>query len=159
MVKTSSRSKPPRKRAAPLLQASDFRSFLVDEAMLMAPGDASTALEQADEARTQARQDGAKHPLLPRQVDLALRLLEDHASGKCPQVPYYSVALLTAAVLYLLDPLDVIPDWIPGGTSDDALIFELAFELGAAGVERYCNWKDIEVDGLFAKPKKRARKQ
>jgi uncharacterized membrane protein YkvA (DUF1232 family) len=120
--------------------------------MLMAPGDVRTVLDEADQVRRRARKDGENHPLLPRQVELALRILEDHDAGRCPQVPYYSVALLTVAVLYFLDPVDVIPDWIPGiGTSDDALVFELALELGAAGVERYCVWKGVPTEGLFVK--------
>ncbi len=151
-TRTTPRKASPKAEKIPLLRASDFRSYLNEKAMLMAPGDVQTVLDQADEARRQARNDGENHPLLPRQVDLALRLLEDHDTGECPQVPYYSVALLAVAVLYLLDPVDVIPDWIPGiGTSDDALVFELALELGAAGVERYCTWKGIPTDGLFVK--------
>jgi uncharacterized membrane protein YkvA (DUF1232 family) len=60
------------------------------------------------------------------------------------------VSLLTVALLYLLDPLDVIPDWIEGaGSADDALVFELAFDLGRAGIERYCTWKGISTDGML----------
>jgi uncharacterized membrane protein YkvA (DUF1232 family) len=84
---------------------------------------------------------------------LALHLITDHADGNCPQIPYYTVCLLTVALLYFVDPLDVIPDWIPGvGGSDDGLMFELAFELGRPGIERYCTWKGISTDGLLLHP-------
>jgi uncharacterized membrane protein YkvA (DUF1232 family) len=85
-----------------------------------------------------------------------MRLVLDHAEGECPQIPYYTVSLLAVALLYLLDPLDVIPDWIEGaGSADDAVIFELAFELGRPGIERYCTWKGISTDGLLPPPKGR----
>jgi uncharacterized membrane protein YkvA (DUF1232 family) len=88
-----------------------------------------------------------------------LQLLSDHDAGACPQVPFQTIALLTAAVLYLLNPMDVIPDWLPGGTSDDALIMELAFEMGAPGIERYCTWKEIPIDGLIGPSKPAKRRQ
>jgi uncharacterized membrane protein YkvA (DUF1232 family) len=68
------------------------------------------------------------------------------------------VCLLAVAVLYFVDPLDVIPDWIPVvGATDDALVFELAFVLARPGVERYCTWKGISTDGILLPPKGPAR--
>ena len=87
-------------------------------------------------------------------------MLQDHAAGLSPQIPYYTVCLLAVAVLYFVDPLDVIPDWIPGvGTADDALVYELAFALARRGVERYCTWKGISTDGILAPPKPRVQPQ
>src|SRR5690606_20037945 len=85
--------------------------------------------------------------------ELALQLVNEHAAGACPQIPYQTVAMLAVALLYLSDPIDVIPDWIPGvGSSDDALVFELAFQLARPGIERYCAWKGIETDGILGRP-------
>ncbi len=150
----ASRSKRPRRRSAPLLQRSDFTAYLREKADLIAPGDVETAVSGAKQARRRAAKDN--HPRMHRQLDLALQLLADHAAQKCPQIPYHTVSLLAVAVLYFLDPMGAIPDWLPGvGTSDDALVFELAFELGAPGVQRYCDWKDLPTDGLLPKPRKR----
>ena len=141
-----------KKPSASLPTPADFRTYLREKAMQIAPGDISTALGQREEALEKASQGGDNHPRMLRQTEVALELLDDHEAGRCPQVPYHTVSLLGVAVLYLLNPVDVIPDWIPGlGISDDALVLELAFELGAAGVERYCTWKSISTDGLFNK--------
>jgi uncharacterized membrane protein YkvA (DUF1232 family) len=153
------RSKAKGKQAEPVLKSSDFSTYLSEQAALMAPGDVETALVQREEASDKAAKDASRHPRLPRQVDLALQLLSDHDAGACPQVPFQTIALLTAAVLYLLNPMDVIPDWLPGGTSDDALIMELAFEMGAPGIERYCTWKEIPIDGLIGPSKPAKRRQ
>lgn len=154
------RSKTKGKRAEPLLKSTDFSTYLMEQAAMMAPGDVETALSQREEAAEQAAKDASLHPRLQRQVDVALQLLSDHDAGACPQVPFQTVSLLTAAILYLLNPMDVIPDWLPGGTSDDALVMELAFEIGAPGIERYCTWKEIPIDGLIgpSKPAKRRKK-
>jgi uncharacterized membrane protein YkvA (DUF1232 family) len=147
-------------RTEPLFKASDFRAYLAEKSALIAPADVESLLTRRDELTSKAVADADRHPLLRRQVDVALQLLADHDAGACPQIPYDTIALLTVAALYLLDPNDVIPDWIAGiGTSDDALVFELAFEMGGPGVERYCTWKDIAVDGLFAKRDRTRRRR
>jgi len=139
-----------------LLSSNDFKSYLREKAEQLAPGDLETMLKQIDAARRRADQQRDAHPRLSRHADLALQLVTDHAEGQCPQIPYSTVCLLTVALLYFVDPLDVIPDWIPGaGGSDDGLMFELAFELGRPGIERYCTWKGISTDGLLIQPPKR----
>ncbi len=131
---------------------------MLDRAALIAPGDVESLLGQAASARRKLAAHAQAPPRLQRQLDIALRMLGDHAARRCPQIPYHTVALLAAAVLYFLRPVDAVPDWLPRvGLSDDALIFELAFELGQAGVERYCAWKEISGDGLLARRKRRVR--
>ena len=48
---------------------------------------------------------------------LALRLLRD------PRAPMAAKVLLGATALYLISPLDIIPDWIPAlGQADDLIV-------------------------------------
>jgi uncharacterized membrane protein YkvA (DUF1232 family) len=144
---TRGRRRPQEKR---LLESTDFTSYLREKAEQLAPADLQTLLAQSEAVRERAEKERDRHPRLLRQVQLALRLLHDHADGQCPQIPYYTICLLAVALLYFADPLDVIPDWIPGiGTADDALVLELAFELGRPGIERYCIWKGISTEGLL----------
>ena len=137
-----------------MLASADFTSYLREKAEQFAPGDLQTLVGQADAVRARTEVVRATHPRLLRQAELALRLLQDHAAGQCPQIPYYTVCLLAVAVLYFVDPLDVIPDWLPVvGATDDALVFELAFALARPGIERYCTWKGISTDGILLPPK------
>jgi len=152
MPRQVSGTKPPRKPAAketaavPLLDPRDVRAYLLRQAADIAPADVQTLLAQADEVRRKAAGDNQRHELFHRQIDLALQLLEDHAEGACEQIPYRTVSLLAAALFYWLEPMDFIPDFLPGiGTSDDALVLELAFELAASGIERYCTFKDVPL--------------
>jgi len=136
-------------RVEPLLSKNDFASYLQEKAREMAPRDVDVIVRGAKAARERAAAD--HHPRLGAQVDLAMRILTDHATGACPQIPYYTISLLAEAIYYFLDPNDAIPDWIPDvGTADDALIVELAFELGAAGVGRYCAWRGINLASFMA---------
>jgi uncharacterized membrane protein YkvA (DUF1232 family) len=159
MAQTKTRRGRPARRKA-LLASSDFISYLHEKAEQLAPADLQQVVADTDRVRERLETLAAERPRLRRQGELALRLIDDHAAGQCPQIPYYTVCLLAVAVLYFVDPLDVIPDWIPGvGTSDDALVFELAFTLGRAGIERYCTWKGIATDDVLtpAKPRVAAR--
>jgi uncharacterized membrane protein YkvA (DUF1232 family) len=156
MAHTKARGRRPA-RGKSLLASTDFTSYLREKADQLAPADLQPVLAQADTVRGRAERVRVDHPRLQRQVDLAIRVVEDHAHGKCPQIPFHTISLLAVALLYFIDPLDVIPDWIPGaGSADDGLLFEFAFSLGRPGIERYCTWKGISTDGLLL-PEKAAR--
>lgn len=144
------------KQREPLLKRGDFAAHLEAKARETAPRDVEILLGQAEEARQRARGVSSR---MGRQMDLALDLLADHAAGECPQIPFHTVSLLAEAVFYVLDPNDVIPDWIPGiGNLDDAVVLELAFELGASGVGRYCSFKEIDWSDLKAGGGRRGRR-
>lgn len=137
-------------RTEPLLKKADFSAHLEAKARETAPRDVEILLADAEAARERA---ASVSPRMGRQMDVALELLVDHAAGECAQIPFHTVSLLAEAVFYVLDPNDVIPDWIPGiGKLDDALVLELAFELGAAGIHRYCDFKGLDTTHLFAAP-------
>ena len=141
----------------PLLPIADVRAYIREKAAVIAPGDVEALVARSEELLERAAGEDDPHPRLSRQAALALRLLADHSEGSAPQIPYFTVSVLAMALFYFLDQADAIPDSIPVvGTSDDALVMELAFEMGAAGIRRYCDWKDLSTEGLLPKPKSQA---
>jgi uncharacterized membrane protein YkvA (DUF1232 family) len=127
------------------LRPDDFRDYLRAKAETIAPADVARLAAHAGDLRARAARHASEHPLLAERLALALDLVADHMAERCPQIPYYTVALLAAALYYFVAPVDVIPDFLPGvGLSDDALMIELAVGLGAAGVERYLAWKGLD---------------
>ena len=146
-------------KSTPLLNTADFTSYLNEKCMQLAPGDVKTLLPQAASIRRRAREIGVSRPRMRRQIDFALMLVEEHSKGRCPQIPYYTIATMAVALLYFSDPVDVIPDWIPGvGITDDAIVFELAFGMARAGIERYCAWKSLPMNELYPPPPPAAAK-
>lgn len=140
-------------RRPPLLQSKDFTAYLNEKCAQIATGDLEEVIRQASSIRERAAEDAATRPRMQRQAEFALMLVEEHEAGRAPQIPLYTIAMMGVALLYFADPLDVIPDWIPGiGRSDDALVFELAFGLARAGIERYCAWKSLPTDGILSPP-------
>jgi len=140
-------------KSTPLLNTADFTSYLNEKCMQLAPGDVKALLTQANAIRRRSKEIAADRPRMLRQIDFALMLVEEHSKGRCPQIPYYTIATLAVALLYFSDPVDVIPDWIPGvGITDDAIVFELAFVMARPGIDRYCAWKSLPMAELYPPP-------
>jgi uncharacterized membrane protein YkvA (DUF1232 family) len=138
----------------PLLEPSDIRRIVLDAAVQIAPADVVELMTREDELREEGRQLQAPElALLREQLELALDCLKDHVEGNCPQIPFYTISLLGAAVWYFGDVLDVIPDFLPKiGMLDDAAVMAMAFQLAASGLRRYCTWKGRAVDSVLGQP-------
>jgi len=63
-------------------------------------------------------------PLTPvkRDVQTLLRLLRAYGEGRYRQVSGKNLALAGLGLLYLVSPLDLVPDFLPGGFTDDAAV-------------------------------------
>jgi len=63
-------------------------------------------------------------PLTPikKDVQTLLRLMRAYGEGRYRQVSGKNLALAGLGLLYLVSPLDVVPDFLPGGFADDAAV-------------------------------------
>jgi uncharacterized membrane protein YkvA (DUF1232 family) len=59
---------------------------------------------------------------LKRDLQTLLRLMRAYGEGRYRQVSGKNLALAGLGLLYLVSPLDVLPDFIPGGFADDAAV-------------------------------------
>ena len=89
-------------------------------------------------------------------VDFAARarlffeMLMDYASGRYTDLPWRTVATLTATVMYLLTPIDIIPDFIFFfGLLDDAALLYAAMRLIKVDLIEYCKFKGYDSDYFF----------
>lgn len=86
-----------------------------------------------------------KLPKLKRwmeQARLILELVKDYWAGRYREVPYWAISAGALALLYVLNPADVIPDVIIGiGYLDDATVVAFCLKLIERELERYKEWK------------------
>ncbi len=73
---------------------------------------------------------------------IMLSLVRDYLSGAYREVPYWVMGAVALALLYFLNPLDLIPDAVPGfGYLDDATVIAFCMKLIDHELERYKAWK------------------
>jgi uncharacterized membrane protein YkvA (DUF1232 family) len=134
--------RPPAGRDA-LLRRADIVEFLTEHAARIAAPDVTLLVGEGEELRAKvATLRGERFEAFRREVGEALGCLEDYAAGRCPQIPYHTVALLAAGLFYVHDPVGAVPDFLPKlGAVDDALVMAVATRLAAEGLRRYNTWK------------------
>ena len=89
------------------------------------------------------------------QGKLILSMVKDYWSGKYREVPYWVISAGALALLYVLNPVDVIPDIILGvGYLDDATVVAFCLKLIERELERYKEWQSAQKNPAAAKSAK-----
>lgn len=71
-----------------------------------------------------------------------LLMLNDYRKGLYKDVPWMTISTLVFTLLYVLNPLDLIPDFIPViGYLDDVTVFAFGLNLIQKDLRRYLDWK------------------
>ena len=76
-------------------------------------------------------------------VKLYFQMLGDVFTGKYKKVPVGTIAAIIGTLLYVLSPVDFIPDFLPGGFVDDAGILVLCLNFTKYDIEEYKKFKGI----------------
>lgn len=75
-------------------------------------------------------------------VPAIISLIRSYIRKEYENVPASSIAAGLAAILYLVSPVDIIPDLVPGiGLLDDAAVFVTCWKLIHDDVEKYKEWR------------------
>ncbi len=77
-------------------------------------------------------------------VKLYFKMLADIFTGKYKQVPVGTIAAIVGTLLYVLSPVDLLPDFLPGGFVDDAGIVALCLSFTKRDLEEYKAFKAQE---------------
>lgn len=76
-------------------------------------------------------------------IRLMFSMLRDYWQGSYRQVPWKSIAAIAGALIYVLNPLDLIPDLLLGiGFLDDAGVVAACLALVESDLLRYAAWKE-----------------
>jgi uncharacterized membrane protein YkvA (DUF1232 family) len=74
------------------------------------------------------------------------RLLKAFMKGKYTSIPWKPMLLITAAVIYFINPADLIPDWILAvGLTDDAGILMMVYASVKTELEKFVAWENAQL--------------
>ncbi len=76
-----------------------------------------------------------------------LSLLKDYWKKNYTETPWYAIASMVFTLLYVLNPLDLSPDYIPiVGYIDDVTVFSFALTLVNKDLVTYKKWKSEQIE-------------
>ena len=103
--------------------------------------DVADVLEKEEKAKTIVEKAGFLSQYW-EDIKTSFALIRDWFNGSYDKVPARMIASLTGALIYLVSPLDLIPDWVPmAGLVDDAAILAFVFKLSKVDLGAYRQWK------------------
>ena len=96
----------------------------------------------ATKAGTLATNNFASLAKVADSLKTALRLLKSYAVGEYRDISLQSLGLLVASIIYLVMPVDVLPDFILGlGLTDDAALLAWTLRSIMDDLERFTIWE------------------
>ena len=75
------------------------------------------------------------------------RLIKAYALGQYREVPWKTILLIVAAIIYFVNPLDLVPDLIPlTGLTDDFAVLVWVYNSVSNEIEKFLAWEKTHVN-------------
>jgi uncharacterized membrane protein YkvA (DUF1232 family) len=117
------------------------RAIVTRDARQVTEQDVENVLNKSEELRRRFESGGP----LGKFVDdfkLLFAVVRDYWHGRYRKIPFWTVAAIVASLLYVLNPFDLIPDFIPlVGQIDDAAVVAACLLMVRQDLHRYKKWK------------------
>jgi uncharacterized membrane protein YkvA (DUF1232 family) len=145
-IKGKTRSAPKNLEANVPYQKPALRS----DAFVKALNDAKSCLNDRESLQALFNEAAVKAAAVPREpfkeswpyLQTMLRLIRAHLRGEYDQVPHDALLWIIAALSYLIDPFDLIPDKTPFlGFVDDATVVEFVIDKAQQTLDDFMIWE------------------
>lgn len=101
-------------------------------------------LEQASEKLKASEHDEGLRKKLVDYVRLVIRMISNSVSGNYKSLPWQTLVMLVAGLIYFLTPIDALPDFIPmAGFLDDATVLLWLGKSFQDDLTKYKAWEDL----------------
>jgi uncharacterized membrane protein YkvA (DUF1232 family) len=79
-------------------------------------------------------------------INILARLIRAYATGEYREVPWKAVLVVVAAILYFLNPIDLIPDLLPiVGLSDDFAVLVWVYNSVGSEINKFLTWEQSKI--------------
>lgn len=83
-------------------------------------------------------------------VPIFASLIRNYIKREYTDIPVGTIIAIVSAVIYLVNPFDIIPDIVPGfGLLDDAAIIAVCLKLVDSDIKEYVRWRDANNKTLI----------
>jgi len=80
-------------------------------------------------------------------LQACFRLVNAYAKGEYHEIPWSSIAMIVASIVYFVMPLDLLPDFILGiGLLDDAALIAWTVRTISSDIEKFIEWEDARAE-------------
>jgi len=101
-----------------------------------------SVVDNADAIRSRFSRGGPLGRLIA-DGEILIALVRDYWNGSYRRVPFWAIGASVFALLYVLAPIDLVPDVIPViGVVDDAAVVSVCLALLHQEIGRYVAWRD-----------------
>ncbi len=77
------------------------------------------------------------------EIILAIALVKDYATGKYRKLPYWAIGAIVFMLLYVANPVDLIPDFLIGvGQIDDLIVVAICLLMVRQEIHEYKYWRE-----------------
>lgn len=103
--------------------------------------DIKKVIDKSDKIEQKFRKEGPLDRFI-EDYHLLLSIVKDYWNQKYRKIPYWSVGAIVFVLLYILNPFDFLPDFIPFiGLIDDAMILTASLLMMEQDLQEYKEWK------------------
>ncbi len=90
--------------------------------------------------------NGIQRHTVQEKFMVCMRMAKAYANGSYREVPWKTIVIILAALIYFLNPIDIIPDVIPVlGFSDDFAVLAWVYHSIGSEVEKFLIWEAQHV--------------
>jgi Uncharacterized conserved protein len=76
-----------------------------------------------------------------KDILLLWEMLNAWFKGEYKDIPKKTIVLIITTLIYFISPIDLIPDWLPGGFIDDAALVTWVVQSISSDIQKFKVWK------------------
>ena len=124
------------------ISEEEARAELENRSKGVGSDDVERVLARKEDLDRKAEQSGPLNEFV-NELKLMFAMVQDYWNGDYREVPWMTVAAIVGALIYVISPVDLIPDFIPGiGLVDDAAVVAACLKVVQTDFEVYKEWKN-----------------
>ncbi len=138
------------KKSEAQIDKRKLKKEITEKAIHVSENDVKDIVKRENELARKLKKVPGTFSKIINQVFLLLDMIKNYSRGEYKNIPWYTIAMSTAALLYFLNPVDIIPDFIPFlGFVDDAFVIGFVIKAIQKDLKKYCDFKGYSSESFF----------